>query len=50
MNPKVLVLAICVEALIYLLLYNLHDCNFKIIDDRFFDYSFLFCMSMDLYF
>ena len=29
MNAKVLVFVICVEAIIYLLLYNLHDCAFK---------------------
>ena len=30
MNAKVSVFVICVEAIIYLLLYNLHDCTFKI--------------------
>ena len=29
MNAKISVFAICVEAIIYLLLYNLHDCTFK---------------------
>ena len=29
MNAKVPVFVICVEASIYLLLYNLHDCTFK---------------------
>ena len=29
MNAKISVLVICVEAIIYLLLYNLHDCIFK---------------------
>ena len=29
MNAKVSVFVICVEAIIYLLLYNLHDCTFK---------------------
>ena len=29
MNVKILVFAICVEAIIYLLLYNLHDCTFS---------------------
>ena len=29
MNVKVSVFVICVEAIIYLLLYNLHDCTFK---------------------
>ena len=29
MNAKIPVFIICVEAIIYLLLYNLHDCTFK---------------------
>ena len=29
MNAKNLVLVNCVKAIIYLLLYNLHDCTFK---------------------
>ena len=29
MNAKVLVFVICVEVIIYLLLYNWHDCAFK---------------------
>ena len=29
MNAKISVFVICVEAIIYLLLYNLHDCTFK---------------------
>ena len=29
MNAKILVIVICVEAIIYLLLYNLHHCTFK---------------------
>ena len=29
MNAKVSVFVICVKAIIYLLLYNLHDCTFK---------------------
>ena len=29
MNAKISVFAICVEAIIYLLLYNLHDYTFK---------------------
>ena len=29
MNAKISVSVICVEAIIYLLLYNLHDCTFK---------------------
>ena len=34
MNVKISVLIICVEAVIYLLLYNLHDCtlNWKILE------------------
>ena len=28
-NAKISVFFICVETIIYLLLYNLHDCNFK---------------------
>ena len=31
MNAKVSVFVICVEATIYLLLYNLHDCTFNIV-------------------
>ena len=29
MNAKISVFVICVEAIIYLLLYNLHECTFK---------------------
>ena len=29
MNAKISLIIICVEAIIYLLLYNLHDCTFK---------------------
>ena len=29
MNAKILMFFICVESIIYLLLYNLHDCTFK---------------------
>ena len=29
MNAKVSVFVICVEAIIYLLVYNLHDCTFN---------------------
>ena len=29
MNAKISVFAICAEAIVYLLLYNLHDCTFK---------------------
>ena len=30
MNVKILVLAICVEAIVYLLLYNFHGCTFNV--------------------
>ena len=30
MNTKISVFVICVEAIIYLFLYNLHDCAFKV--------------------
>ena len=30
MNVKISVFVICVKAIIYLLLYNLHDCTFKV--------------------
>ena len=30
MNATISVFVICVEAIIYLLLYNLHDCTFKL--------------------
>ena len=30
MNAKISVFVICVQAIIYLLLYNLHDCTFKV--------------------
>ena len=29
MNAKISVFVICAEVMIYLLLYNLHDCTFK---------------------
>ena len=29
MNVTISVFVVCVEAMIYLLLYNLHDCTFK---------------------
>ena len=29
MNAKISVFAICVEVIIYLLIYNLHGCTFK---------------------
>ena len=33
MNANILVFVICVEAIICLLLYNLHDCTFKCHED-----------------
>ena len=37
MNAKISVFIICVEAIIYMLLYDLHDCTFKTrLHDRFF--------------
>ena len=30
MNVKISVFVICIETIIYLLLYNLHDCTFKV--------------------
>ena len=30
MNAKISMFVICDEAIIYLLLYNLHDCTFKV--------------------
>ena len=30
MNAKMSALVICVEAIIYTVLYNLHDCTFKV--------------------
>ena len=30
MNPKTSVFVICVEGIIHLLKYNLHDCTFKL--------------------
>ena len=29
MNAQISVFVICVEGIVYLLLYNLHDCTFK---------------------
>ena len=31
MNAEISLFVICVEAIIYLLLYNLHDCTFKFV-------------------
>ena len=31
MNAKISVFAICVEAIMYLLLHNLHDCTFNLV-------------------
>ena len=33
MNSKISVFLVCFEAIICLLLYNLHDCNFKELGD-----------------
>ena len=30
MNPNISVFVVCVEAIIYLLLHNFDDCNFKV--------------------
>ena len=43
MNAKISVLVICVEAIIYLLLYNLHDCTFNFLILR---YIGLFSLSI----
>ena len=32
MNAKILRFVICAEEIKYLLLYNMHDCNFKVYD------------------
>ena len=53
MNAKISMFVICVKAIIYLLLYNLHDCTFKMkfVKIKYFccDYvpgvSFKICMS-----
>ena len=42
MNAKILVLVICVDAITYLLLYNLHDCFFNVLGFNF------FCNSPDV--
>ena len=34
MNAKISVLVICVKTIIYLLLYNLHDCTFKVKENQ----------------
>ena len=41
MNAKISVFVICVKAIIYLLLYNLHDCTFKNAIYRFFIISLI---------
>ena len=33
MKAKILVFVICVKAIIYLLLYNLHNCTFKFVTE-----------------
>ena len=35
MNTKISVFVICVEEIIYLLLYNLYDCTFNLFDNQF---------------
>ena len=39
MNAKISVVVICVEAIIYLLLHNLHDCTFNICLQRLYFFS-----------
>ena len=48
MNAKMSVFVICVEAIIYLLLYNLHECTL-IKDIKLFTYnkSFQICKMLD---
>ena len=38
MNAKISVFVICVEAIIYLLLYNLQDCTFKKVNAKYSSY------------
>ena len=40
MNEKISVYVICAGAIIYLLLYNLHDCTFKFLQIITFDSKF----------
>ena len=62
MNVKISVFIICVEAIIYLLLYNLHDCTFKELNylckhikkiyqrqPRFYFYKFLYWVTRDVF-
>ena len=37
MNAKISVFVICVEAIIYLLLHNLHDCTFNMSNNMYED-------------
>ena len=52
MNAKITVFVICVEAIMYLLLHNLHDCTFKdvavhnsLVRSNFYGHYQLFCIS-----
>ena len=47
MNAKVPAFVICVEASIYLLLYNLHDCTFKEINFPW-QYISLLCLYVNV--
>ena len=56
MNAKISVFVICVEAIIYLLLYNLRDCTFDIdkILTKYFNRSYrtppqVFCILMNVH-
>ena len=51
MNAKISVFVICVEAIIYLLLYNLYGCTFKLYQRAYFIYKLLrLVLSLFLYF
>ena len=52
-NAKIPVYVICVEAIIYLLLFNLHDCTFKLnifvnLSNPLCDYRKMFIISVTL--
>ena len=40
MNAKISTFVTCVEGIIYLLLCNLHDCNFKLLQAHYSTYEF----------
>ena len=40
MNVKISAFVTCVEGIIYLLLCNLHDCNFKLLQAHYSTYEF----------